>query len=78
MVDGTELRIQGRLDDYENQLDDSRFLRCHKSFLINLNLTEAMDEDFLMRSGKHVAYRKREKKQLQKVFYDFISNEVSV
>lgn len=72
LSDGASMRINGRLDDIEQQLDDSRFLRCHKSFLINLNLTESMDEDFIMRSGTHVAYRKREKKQIQQIFSEYI------
>lgn len=76
MTDGSSIRINGRLDDIEQQLEDSRFLRCHKSFLINLNLTESMEKDFIMRSGSRVAYRKREKKQIQQVFYDYIRNEV--
>lgn len=78
MADGAMLRINGRLDDFEQQLDDVRFLRCHKSYLINLNLAEAMDEDFIMHSGNHVAYRKREKKQLQKTFCDYMQKEVQM
>lgn len=77
MADSTEFRILGRLDDYEQQLDDDRFLRCHKSYLINLSLTETMDEEFIMHSGYHVAYRKREKKQMQKVFCDYMLKEVN-
>lgn len=76
MADGTALRVLGRLDDFEQQLNDARFLRCHKSFLINLSLTRAMEEDFLMHSGRQVAYRKRERKQLQKAFCDYMQKEV--
>lgn len=76
MTDGSCVRINGRLDDIEHQLDDLRFLRCHKSFLINLDLTQAMDEDFIMRSGTHVAYRKREKKHIQQIFCDYIQMEI--
>ncbi len=78
MADGKMIRIQGRLDDLEKQLDDTRFLRCHKSFLINLSLTKAMGEDFLMNSGKCVAYRKRDKGQLKKIFCDFMLKEVNI
>lgn len=77
MADNSELRVQGRLDSFEQELDDSRFLRCHKSFLINLSLTQAMGDSFLMQSGKHVAYRKREKKLLQRLFCDYISDRQS-
>ncbi len=73
IADGTTLRSQGRLDDFEKQLDDIRFLRCHQSFLINLSLTKAMDDEFIMCSGKRVAYRKRDKSQLKKVFCNYLS-----
>ncbi len=75
MADKTMLRIQGKLDQFEEQLNDMRFLRCHQSFLINLGLTQAMEDDFLMRSGARVAYRKRDKKQLQRIFCDYMRQE---
>lgn len=71
MTDGTTVRILGKLDDFEQRIDDADFLRCHKSFLINMRFTESMDGDFIMRSGTHVSYRKREKKHLQKIFNDY-------
>lgn len=71
LTEEPSLRVYGKLDDFEQQLDDPRFLRCHKSFLINLSLTAAMGEDFLMQSGTHVAYRKREKKQLREAFFNY-------
>lgn len=75
MADGETIRIQGKLDDLEQQFDDPRFLRCHKSFLINLSLVEAMEDEFVMQSGKCVPYRKREKKKMQNVFCDHMMKE---
>ncbi len=75
LADGTTLRFQGKLDSIEEQFNDPRFLRCHQSFLINMGLADAMDDDFLMHSGKRVAYRKRDKKTLQRIFYDFMMKE---
>lgn len=77
MTDRASIRLQGRLDDLEQSFDDPRFLRCHQSFLVNLSLAEAMDEDFIMRSGVHVPYRKREKKKLQNIFCDYMLHETT-
>lgn len=74
MADGTSFRVLGKLDDFERELNDARFLRCHKSYLINLDLTKALDEDFLMSSGELVPYRKRDKKNLQKLFSEYAQN----
>lgn len=78
MEDGSTLRTQGKLDDFEQQLNDSRFLRCHKSFLVNLMLTKSMDDNFLMQSGKCVAYRKRDKKKFQYIFFNYASKGTHV
>lgn len=72
-VDGLVIKILGKLDNIEHELSDSRFLRCHKSYLVNLDYAKAMNDDFLMASGKLVPYRKREKKQLQNSFCEYLS-----
>lgn len=75
LADGTDIRLHGRLDELEARLDDGRFLRCHKSFLINMHLAKAMEEDFIMQSGAGVPYRKRDKKALQRIFDEFMSRK---
>lgn len=72
LTDNTTKRIHERLDNLERQLDDVRFLRCHKSYLINMSLVQSMSDDFVMQSGKCVAYRKRGKKKLQKRFEEYM------
>lgn len=50
-----DIEFYGRLDDFESQCRDERFLRCHKSFLVNLDHVHAIANDcVIMESGKQI------------------------
>lgn len=61
MVDGRLLRVRGRLDQLEAQLDSHQFLRCHHSYLINLALVQYIDADTMSASlyGGSTAFIRR-------------------
>ncbi len=40
MLDGTQYDIEGSLSDWEEHLDPKGYIRCHKSFLINMDRIE--------------------------------------
>ena len=53
MTDGSILQCRGKLKDFEKQLENSTFLRCHQSFIINMErITGAKNDSF--RIGDHV------------------------
>lgn len=53
MTDGSILQCRGKLKDFEKQLENSTFLRCHQSFIINMErITGAKNDSF--RIGAHV------------------------
>ena len=44
------IHCRGKLSDFENQLKDSTFLRCHQSFFVNISKTMGMKADgFIMK-----------------------------
>ena len=50
-----DIRYYDRLDNLEALCDDERFLRCHKSFLVNLDYVDAIVNDkALMRDGQEI------------------------
>ena len=50
-----DVNYYDRLDNFERQCDDQRFLRCHKSFLVNLDFVHAvMDNCFLLETGEEI------------------------
>lgn len=53
MTDGSTLQCRGKLNDFESQLENSTFLRCHQSFIVNMErITGARTDSF--RIGEHV------------------------
>ncbi len=45
-----------RLDNFENQCHDSRFLRCHKSFLVNMDHIHAIaNTGIILETGQEIA-----------------------
>ena len=46
------------MDNFERQLPPPRFLRCHKSYIVNLSYVEKIDRDFIMKNGHRVYIRR--------------------
>ena len=57
---GEEYEFYCKLDDIERQLSNQTFLRCHKSFLVNMNAVRCVSADgFEMNGGDTVPIRQR-------------------
>lgn len=64
------------LDDLDRTLGDS-FLRCHRSYIVNLNHVEAVQpEEFRLRGGSLVPLRRRERSELRNTYANFISDRL--
>ena len=51
---GTSMRI----DTFAQLLPEPQFLRCHKSYIVNMHYVESIDRDFKMKNG-HIVYIRR-------------------
>ena len=80
--DGSEIRYRGKLSDFEEQLKDSMFLRCHQSFFVNISKVIGMKTDgFIMKDfivPISRTYMKEAQKQYRKYLGDNDSAEVTV
>lgn len=57
---GAEYMMYCKLDDIQQSLHDGVFLRCHKSFLVNMNAVRDVDEaSFVLIDGSTVPIRQR-------------------
>jgi len=56
LIDGTELKARTPLNEIAIQLlEDSRFIRCHRSFIVNQHDIDSLKgNDFIMRNGKTI------------------------
>jgi len=64
------------LDTLEQAVNNS-FLRCHRSYLVNMNYIAAIrQEDFCLQDGSLVPMRQRGRSKLRDAYADFISDRL--
>ncbi len=67
------VKVYNKLDSFEHELSDSRFLRCHQSYLINMQyVTYVADSDFIMSDDKMIPIRKSGRKLIVKKYEDYL------
>lgn len=65
--------FSAKLDDIEIQLHDQRFIRCHKSFLVNMDhISSLEDHSFKLINNKEIAIAQRNYVHIKKIFYDYL------
>lgn len=73
LVDGQKIRTYGKLGNIEKELENKNFLRCHQSYLINMEHISGMAEAcFIMDSGEAAYIRKRDYTVMKKIFNQYI------
>ena len=69
---GENYVIYKRLNEIQNELNDDRFLRCHQSYLVNMNHIQQADKNFILNNGDTVSIRQRELKNIKELYFDYI------
>ncbi len=74
MVDGRKVRFVATFKEYYPVLNTfPRFLRCHQSYIINLDYAEDMKSDvFRMASGEEINISRQYRKESKKYFIDYM------
>ena len=52
------ITIFGSIDDLAAMLVSDRFLRCHRSYIVNFEYVKEIKRDFIMKNGERVYIRK--------------------
>lgn len=65
--------VYKKLDTIQAELPSSHFLRCHKSFLVNMDYIKSADKEFTLITGDVVAIRQRSLKEIRNQFLEYIS-----
>lgn len=72
-VSSKEYNVYKKLDDIQAELDDSRFLRTHQSFLVNMNHIRRVSANyFMLFSGEGIPIRQRESRKIHKEYDEYI------
>lgn len=71
------LSCRMNISNVENMLEDHRFLRCHQSYIVNLDKVEKItDEAFVLTNGSFVLLRQKEKAAMKKIYYNYKINKL--
>lgn len=68
-----EVKVYNRLDVLEAEVQDDRFLRCHQSYLVNLQYVVGLvDSDFIMIDDSMIPIRKSGRKLIVKKYEEHL------
>ena len=74
MANGATLQMTGKLDNVEAQTPDDSFMRCHKSYLVNLAHVKSIDKDlqiFVMKDGDSVHIRRESLREAARLLAEY-------
>ncbi len=77
-TDGREYTVYKKLSEIEAQLNDSRFLRCHQSYLVNMSYIVKADKQFELTTGDVVLIRQRSQKEIRNIYQEFAAKRMKV
>ncbi|MCL2461402.1 MAG: LytTR family DNA-binding domain-containing protein [Defluviitaleaceae bacterium] len=71
-----DMRTNMPLDDIERKLG-AAFLRCHRSYLVNMNHIEKIrEQDILMKNGDAAPMRQRGRTEIREIYGGFLSSRL--
>lgn len=70
LENGEVITSSEKLGDFATKLDN-RFLRCHQSFLVNMQYIADVNENFILKNGQLIPIRTRERKAMADTYYKF-------
>ncbi|MBE6009026.1 MAG: response regulator transcription factor [Lachnospiraceae bacterium] len=74
-MDNERYVVYKRLDEIEKELNDKRFLRSHKSYLVNMSHVCSMDKCFHLTNGDVALIRQRGLKDIRKEYIGFLDSQ---
>lgn len=67
----TEYTVYKRLDDIEKELPQPMFLRCHRSYIVNMSYIAKADKYFELTTGDIVLIRQKSLREIKQKFEDY-------
>lgn len=70
--DGTCFSVYKKLDDIQDELPSSHFLRSHQSYLVNMDYIQRADKEFELITGDIISIRQRNLKSIRSAYLDYL------
>lgn len=71
---GGAYTVYKTLNTIEKELSDRRFLRCHQSFLVNMDHIRQVGKQLLLSNGIYVPIRQRGVKPVRQAYVDYLAS----
>lgn len=62
-----------KLDEFERQLSGRHFLRCHRSYIVNMDKVKSVGSSFVMESGAQVSIKRDVIKIVKETYTKFVN-----
>lgn len=73
LIDNQTLMFYGKISEIENQLTEPNFLRCHQSYLVNMNYISHIENNaFHLTTKDVVCIRTKELVHIRKIYFDYM------
>ncbi|MEG0168293.1 MAG: LytTR family DNA-binding domain-containing protein [Ruthenibacterium sp.] len=69
--DGQTVRAVQKLSEVAAQISDKRFLRCHQSYLVNMDYIQKVGDDFVLLDGSIIPIKVRTHKAITDAYYSY-------
>ena len=76
LTDGREITTQEKLGEIEKRINENKFLRCHQSYLVNMDYIVDTEDGFLMKDDTVVPIRVRGRKEITDIYHDYFVNNL--
>ena len=73
LLDGVQYTIYEHLGNIELELEDKRFLRCHQSYLVNMDYVRQVEKSFELITGDIVYIRQHNIKAIKQMYYAYMA-----
>lgn len=75
LVNGESMHCRAKLSDFEDQLRDSNFVRCHQSFYVNLEAAEGMKRDCFVLNETEIPISRTHYKKVFDRYQEFLKEK---
>lgn len=73
---GDSYVIYKTLNEIEHELNNRRFLRCHQSFLVNMDYIQQLGKEFLLTTGDIIQIRQRSLRPIRQIYLDYTASKI--
>jgi len=78
IIKNCNFTFASKLDDIEATINDKRFIRCHKSYLVNMDhILSVSNNSFKLIDGIEIPITQRNYASIKKRFYDFVLDKAN-